>query len=292
MKIYLLFAMVLSLGLTFTSCNDDHLDSESIFQDEDTSKDNNFDKWIYTNYTVPYNIRLMYQMEDIESDYQYTLAPAQYEQSIRLAHIIKYVWIDAYAEVAGSTFIRKYVPKVLHFIGSSGYNSSGTEILGTAEGGIKVTLYKVNDFTLDANVLNEYYFKTMHHEFSHILHQTKDFDTQYKLITEGDYVSGDWYLYSQNQALQKGFITPYSMSEPREDIAEMTAEYIVLTPTQWNAHLAAAGTYGADKIKQKLDIVKTYMTDSWGIDLDQLRDVTQRRMNDVVNGRIDLESLK
>ncbi len=284
--------MALSIGLTFNSCNDERLDSESIFQDDDASKDNDFDKWIYTNYTIPYNIRLMYQMEDIESDYKYTLAPAQYEQSIRLAHIIKYVWIDAYAEVAGSTFIRQYVPKVLHFIGSSGYNSSGTEILGTAEGGIKVTLYKVNDFTLDANVLNEYYFKTMHHEFSHILHQTKDFDTQYKLITEGDYVSGDWYLYSQNQALQKGFITPYSMSEPREDIAEMTAEYIVLTQTQWNARLAAAGTYGAGKIKQKLDIVKTYMTDSWGIDLDQLRDVTQRRMNDVVTGKIDLESLK
>lgn len=284
--------MALSIGLTFNSCNDERLDSESIFQDDDASKDNDFDKWIYTNYTIPYNICLMYQMEDIESDYKYTLAPAQYEQSIRLAHIIKYVWIDAYAEVAGSTFIRQYVPKVLHFIGSSGYNSSGTEILGTAEGGIKVTLYKVNDFTLDANVLNEYYFKTMHHEFSHILHQTKDFDTQYKLITEGDYVSGDWYLYSQNQALQKGFITPYSMSEPREDIAEMTAEYIVLTQTQWNARLAAAGTYGAGKIKQKLDIVKTYMTDSWGIDLDQLRDVTQRRMNDVVTGKIDLESLK
>lgn len=284
--------MALSIGLTFNSCNDERLDSESIFQDDDASKDNDFDKWIYTNYTIPYNIRLMYQMEDIESDYKYPLAPAQYEQSIRLAHIIKYVWIDAYAEVAGSTFIRQYVPKVLHFIGSSGYNSSGTEILGTAEGGIKVTLYKVNDFTLDANVLNEYYFKTMHHEFSHILHQTKDFDTQYKLITEGDYVSGDWYLYSQNQALQKGFITPYSMSEPREDIAEMTAEYIVLTQTQWNARLAAAGTYGAGKIKQKLDIVKTYMTDSWGIDLDQLRDVTQRRMNDVVTGKIDLESLK
>ena len=169
--------MALSIGLTFNSCNDERLDSESIFQDDDASKDNDFDKWIYTNYTIPYNIRLMYQMEDIESDYKYTLAPAQYEQSIRLAHIIKYVWIDAYAEVAGSTFIRQYVPKVLHFIGSSGYNSSGTEILGTAEGGIKVTLYKVNDFTLDANVLNEYYFKTMHHEFSHILHQTKDFDT-------------------------------------------------------------------------------------------------------------------
>lgn len=292
MKKNIIFVVSLLALLFCAACSDDDLDKESIFQDEDMSKMDEFDKWIYDNYTVPYNINLIYKMEDIESDHTYTLVPAQYEQSIKLAHIIKYVWIDAYEEAAGDNFIRTYVPKVLHFIGSSGYNSSGTEILGTAEGGVKITLYKVNDFTLDASVLNEYYFKTMHHEFAHILHQTKSYDTQYQRISEGDYVSGDWYLYSQNQALQKGFITPYSMSEAREDIAEMTAEYIVLTPVQWQARIAEAGDTGAEKINAKLQIVKKYMSSSWGIDLDDLRTIVQRRMNDVVQGKINLTDLK
>ena len=52
-------------------------------------------------------------------------------------------------------------------------------MLGTAEGGKKITLYEVNslDFeNVDIEVLNEYYFKTMHHEFAHILHQKRNYD--------------------------------------------------------------------------------------------------------------------
>ena len=61
-------------------------------------------------------------------------------------------------------------------IGSAAYNSGdGTMVLGTAEGGLVITLYMVNrltDATLrDYATLNEYYFHTMHHEFTHILNQ-------------------------------------------------------------------------------------------------------------------------
>ena len=34
------------------------------------------------------------------------------------------------------------------------------------------------------------------------------------------------------------------------------------------------------------------MATSWGIDMDELRDCVQRRLNDVVDGNVDLESLK
>ena len=60
-------------------------------------------------------------------------------------------------------------------------------VLGTAEGGMKITLYNVNDINpdkIDINLLNEYYFQTMHHEFAHILHQTKNYDPAFDRITE------------------------------------------------------------------------------------------------------------
>jgi hypothetical protein len=44
--------------------------------------------------------------------------------------------------------------------------------LGTAEGGLKITLYNAESLKpADLDNLNEYFFKTMHNEFSHILHQ-------------------------------------------------------------------------------------------------------------------------
>lgn len=290
----LLITIILG-GLTFTgftSCdNDNDLSKDSIFAN-DTSMvvKNKFDTWIDQNYTANYNIKVLYRYTDIEADHSKDLAPADLEKAEILAKIVKYCWMEAYDEVAGVDFTRQYVPKILQFIGSAAWNNNGTIVLGTAEGGLKVTLYMVNEFTLDKDVLNEYYFKTMHHEFAHILHQTKSYDPAYQKISEGKYVSGDWYMKSDTQALTSGFITPYAMSEPREDIAEMTAMYIVLTPEEWEARLETAGTTGRPIIEQKWEIVHKYMLNSWGIDMDQLRDVVQARMNDVVSGKLDLDS--
>lgn len=290
MKKYIFILGIAASLLNFTSCSEDDLDSKSIFEDQPVSEQNDFDKWILANYTMPYNISLKYHMEDIESNHDYTLAPADFDKSVSLAHIVKYAWLEVYDEVAGIDFTRQYVPKVLHLVGSAAYEDNGTMVLGTAEGGLKVTLYLVNSLQIDEDVLNEYYFKTMHHEFAHILHQTKDYDTDYDRISEGLYVSGDWYLQSGSDALKKGFISNYAMSEPREDIAEVTSIYITNTAEYWESQMKAAGTEGAAIINQKLNIVKSYMKASWNIDMDELRDVVQRRMNDVVTGAIDLNS--
>lgn len=278
---------------TLASCgNDDEVDLEnSIFNQEGAVHQNYFDLWLYKNYTASYNIQVKYHLEDIESDHTYNLAPADFGMSVKLAHIVKYAWLEAYDEVAGMAFTRTYVPKILHLVGSAAYNDNGTMVLGTAEGGLKVTLYMVNNLRITEAYLNQYYFKTMHHEFAHILHQTKNYDTEYDRISEADYISGDWYRVSDTEAYQLGFITPYSMSEPREDIAEVTCMYITQNQAYWDNVYELAGEEGAAKLQQKVSIVKKYMQNSWGIDIDELRNVVQRRMQDVVNGVIDIESL-
>lgn len=292
MRKYIYMACLMAAALGLSSCGNDDPEGESIFVNQETANQNDFDKWIYRNYTLPYNMKVIYKMQDIESDYNYTLAPADYVKSIELAHIVKYAWLDAYDEVAGTAFTRAYVPKILHLIGSAAYQDNGTMVLGTAEGGLKVTLFLVNSLQINRDLLNEYYFKTMHHEFSHILHQTKSYDPSYDLISEGHYVNGDWYLTSDENARKQGFVSAYASSEAREDIAEVTSIYITYTPQEWAAVLTDAGETGAPIIEQKLDIVKKYMQDSWGIDLDKLRSVVQRRMNDIVNGSVDLYNLK
>lgn len=292
MRKYIYMACLMAAALGLSSCGNDDPEGESIFVNQEAANQNDFDKWIYRNYTLPYNMKVIYKMQDIESDYNYTLAPADYVKSIELAHIVKYAWLDAYDEVAGTAFTRAYVPKILHLIGSAAYQDNGTMVLGTAEGGLKVTLFLVNSLVIDRDLLNEYYFKTMHHEFSHILHQTKSYDPSYDLISEGHYVNGDWYLTSDEDARKQGFVSAYASSEAREDIAEVTSIYITYTPQEWAAVLTDAGETGAPIIEQKLDIVKKYMQDSWGIDLDKLRSVVQRRMNDIMKGSVDLYNLK
>lgn len=274
-----------TLATALTACQDDELSSQSVMTDDGLQYHDPFDDWLYMNYTVPYNIRLKYHMEDIESEYEYTLAPADYDKAVKVAHIFKYTWLEAYDEICGVDFTRRYVPKVMHLVGSAAYARNGTIMMGQAEGGMKITLYAVNQLQLNHTFL-DLYFHTIHHEFAHILHQTKDYPPDFEKISEGRYVSGDWYLETDQHALQTGFVSAYAMSEPREDIAELTAEYITHDADYWQKLMSNAGQQGAAIIGMKLDILRAYMLSAWNIDIDELRDIIQRRVDDVIEGKI------
>lgn len=143
---------------------------------------------------------MKYRLDDNETDVEYHLVPAKYDNAITLAKIVKFVWMEAYDEIWGIDMTRTYVPKLLQFIGNVAYTESGM-ILGQAEGGMKVTLFRVNEIdknNLSVAQLNEYYFKTMHHEFTHILNQKKAYDTSYDRISESDYVGSSWYRVSES----------------------------------------------------------------------------------------------
>lgn len=286
----ILLAFVASFALM--SCSDDDPSSESIFPTTSPKRDA-FDKWLLENYTFPYNVEMKYKMEDIESDMKYHLVPADSAKTAKLSIIMKYLWFDAYNEVIGPDFIKENMPRTIHFIGSPAYNSEGTMVLGTAEGGLKITLYMVNsldDKTLkDYDTMNKYYFHTLHHEFTHILNQKIPYDQSFKLITESGYVSGDWYTIPDKTAHQAGFITPYAMVEPLEDFAEMLSGYVTMSQSEWNAILADAGTTGAASISAKLDIVRNYMQESWNVDIDELRAAVLRRANTL--NAVDLKHL-
>ncbi len=301
MKKYIyIFLAAAAACLSLASCDNDEPDGETIYSTDAPERDA-FDQWLLENYTYPYNIEVKYKMEDIESDMSYNLTPADSAKSAKLCIIIKYLWLDAYAEVVGPDFVKSNVPRVIHLIGSPAYNTTGTFVLGTAEGGYKVTLYMVNSLTesmlQDYTMLNSYYFHTMHHEFTHILNQKKPYDSQFDKITTSEYVSGDWYDIEDSDAHKKGFVSGYAMSEAREDFAEMMAYYVTETPETWESILEEAGDNvltenitARQAIEQKLTIIRTYMQDYWNLDIDALRDAVLHRADEL--DRLDLETLK
>ena len=232
--------ILLALALAAVSCSEEDLDSKSIF-DTSSPERNAFETWILNNYTEPYNIDLKYRFEDIESDMKYNVTPAAYDKSVALAKLVKYLWIEAYEELVGQEFVATYCPKVLHFVGSPEYEKSGgSMVLGTAEGGLKITLFNVNGLNPenpDAEILNEWYFKTMHHEFAHILHQTKNYSTDFNTISAGKYTGPSWMNITDQEARQMGFVSNYASTETQEDFVETIAIYVTYTNAQWQSIL-------------------------------------------------------
>lgn len=288
MKKWYIYPLFFLLAGLFTACQEDELSSKSVIDISDLKR-NDFDKWLLKNYVDAYNIDFKYRMEDIEADFTHNLVPADFDLSVKLAKVVKHAWLEAYDEVGGVDFTRRNAPKVIQVIGSASWNQ-GTYTLGTAEGGIKVTLYLGNwlDPT-NAAKLNEYYFKVMHHEFAHILHQTKDYPQEYNLISAGNYAPSGWNNRKLSEAAPLGFVTSYAGSEPREDIAEITATYLTYTDEQWDEVWKYAGDKGRAIIEQKISIMKKYMKDSWKIDMDKLREIIERRGNEIKD--LDLEHI-
>lgn len=231
-------AAVAAVGMT--SCSEEL--GETIFPDVDESLDPNsytyaLDAYCKYEYNEPYNISFLYKMQDISSDMNYNLIPCSYEKSIDFAILNKYLWFDVYAKLAGEKeiFLKKYSPRILHIIGSPAVNpSTGTIKLGEAEGGKKITLYRGNDMTVtDVDQLNEFYFKTMHHEFGHILHQNHLYPNDYRLFNNGQYAPQDWQNTPDSVALGRGFITPYASNTVDDDVVELFANYIVKDDATW-----------------------------------------------------------
>lgn len=250
------------MALSLAACSDEKL-GPSIFPDvsddvDPASYSYKFDTWVNRSFRDVYNLEFKYKMEDVEADMNYNLVPATYNNARDLCLLTYYLWFEAYGEHCGPDFLKSYGPRILHLIGSPAYNpNTGTEILGLAEGGLKVTLYKVNEMQLDnINQLNEYYFRTMHHEFGHILHQTRSYPTEFNLLSTGRYDQGSWQSKAIGYVASQGFITPYASSENREDFAETIANFLTRTDDQMELILwmATKGwSTGKDDDKMNVD---------------------------------------
>ena len=107
MKIIRTLIIAAVLGVGFTSCSEDDLNPTSIFDTTETVR-NEFDQWIWENYTEPYNIELKYRFDDTESDMDYNVIPADYNKSIALAKLEKYLWMEVYVKLAGEEFLCSY----------------------------------------------------------------------------------------------------------------------------------------------------------------------------------------
>ena len=309
----LIYSITIVLAaLAASSCQRDVIEPESVIKDS-TVEMNDFDRWLEVNFLKPYNIEFKYRYALNESDMGYYTVPADVNSSVIYAHLVKYLCIDTYDEIAGVSFTRSYFPKMFFLIGTWEYRNNGSIVLGTAEAGKKIMLAGVNELPLVFqyyegaeldDYLNTYYIKTIHHEFTHILNQTKAFSDSSKQITSATSVA-DACFDTDSYWRGRGYITAYAQSEPREDFAELLSEYVTHNAAWWDEQISAASKEtaevrktdpsaedGATLIESKIDIVRNYMQDAWNIDIDVLRDIINRRMGDVVAGKVDLNTVE
>ena len=255
--------MAAAVGLAVVSCGNDDDFTESIFDTNIEAVDDDattapFDQWLYDNFVVPYNTEIQYKFNYPASNMSFQLAPADYKKSQLLSYFIKYLFYDVYTLYGGEDFMKQYGPRIFHYIGSAAYSpTTGTETLGYASAGVKITLINVNNMKLwtenneytpaDMDLLNKDQFHTMHHEFSHILHQTKSYPVTFGQITPGTYDPRSWQDRDSVDSHLLGYITQYGSSGAYEDFVETLSCTITDTDYRWMTTIIDACANGGVK---------------------------------------------
>ena len=239
--------------------------------------ENELDKWLYQNYTLPYNIDVVYRWDAAQaysSLSEVQLVPVEFDAVQPMMAALRDVWFEPYIQATGNSqdFLKEkeVAPKKIVLVGSPEYQN-GSYKLGQAEGGRKILLLNVNNFDAsDENELKES-LHTIVHEFTHILHQTKLFDKKYQEISTGRYNS-NWTLLNDSEARHLGFITNYAMLNKDEDFAEMVSGILVFGYDWFKDTVLAEAEKSTENpnakadLEAKLAIVESYFKKTWNIE--------------------------
>jgi substrate import-associated zinc metallohydrolase lipoprotein len=259
----ILFIYIILFSTFFSCTKEEDLKYEKVVVKQKTGV---VDSYLKEHFLDKYNSAIIYEWDDRYVDIEYYVGPAKKDLVVPTAKFIEDFWIQPYAMCSekGKTFIEKNFPNEVVLIGTKMLNENGTTTLGFAEAGVRITLTEVNDFNLKSDKWVRQQLHTMHHEFTHIVHQTYKLPEGYEKITGGKYTGNSWTtleIYSRgmtdeqlenetdaereirhnaiekkdnSNAIKRGVVTAYGTSNEYEDFAELVSNFLIIKADDFN----------------------------------------------------------
>ncbi len=288
-KYLLLLAMGTSL-LMFNSCSkkEDNLDEPIIGLGGVRYYKTPLDIALYEMYTKPYNIEVAYRWDAGLMGFTTTLIPAEEGRVLPVMNILKKGWIEPFETVVSADFVKRYIPKQYVLIGSYAYLSNGNIVLGSADQGLTVNIFGINQINLKSEGGISQVIGTVHHELAHVLHQNIMYPLEFEMVSAGDYNSAGLSV-SQANARKVGFITGYGMTGPNEDFATLVATMLSNSKEQFDAILetipedSPGVNVGKTRLKEKENIIIAYFLQAWNIDFRELQKKTHEAKMALIN---------
>ena len=256
----------------------------------DVQLETDLDKFIETNFREKYGMAIRYRFVDRYISPTQRVAPPRLKVVQPMLDFIQKFWVDPFLEVQnGEAYFRAYVPSEVVLLGGFIYNDDGTVVLGTADAGAQITFTYVNAIDPADKEWGALQLQTVYHEFAHIVHQRNKLPADFEKISPAGYTSpGFWVSLSDEDALIRGFVSPYGTSSPNEDFAEtvafflynpnfesefMTDEPNCLTPE------CEARNAGRELVREKLTAIREHYVKVVGVDLQAVRNAIQAKLN-------------
>ena len=258
-------------------------------KDDQIELNTDLDIYIDNNFTEEYGMAIRYRFVDNFVGIGQSVTPPRLEFVRPMLDFIDEFWIDPYTEIPnGEEFFRDHVPAEIVFLGGLIYQGDGTVILGTADAGAQITFTNVNAIDISDEDWRTIQLNTVYHEFAHTVHQLYKLPNAFENIASDGYTGpGSWFVLTDEDALQRGFVSPYSTSSPNEDFAESVAFFLFDPNFQANymdlepdcqTDDCVSRNEGRVRIAEKMSAISDHYQRVTGVDLALLRAAIQSRL--------------
>jgi substrate import-associated zinc metallohydrolase lipoprotein len=250
---------------------------------------NELDRYIDENFIQEFGMAIRYRFVDRYVSPFQRVTPPRLEVVRPMLDFIDEFWVEPYLSVEnGETFFRGHVPAEIVLLGGFIYNEDGTVTLGTADAGAQITFTDVNSVDMDDQQWILQQLQTVYHEFAHIVHQRYKLPNAFETISPQGYTSaGAWFTLTTDEALQRGFVSPYATSSPNEDFAETVAYFLFDENFYDNFTIPEPGcttpscesrNEGRKLIIEKLNSILAHYQKVTGVNLEDVREVVQSKL--------------
>ena len=284
-------SFVFALTLFLLGCYSD--ESINVPQTEpEVNLETDLDKHIEKNFTREYGMAIRYRFVDRFVDPFTRVTPPRLESVQPMLDFIQTFWIDPYLDLeGGEEFFREHVPAEIVLLGGFIFNEDGTVTLGTADAGAQITFTSVNLVDPTDEDWRTLQLQTVYHEFAHIIHQRYKLPNSFETIAAGGYTGpGSWFTLTDEDALLRGFVSPYSTSSPNEDFAETVAFF--LFDMEFEEHFmndeedcedadCESRNEGRERIRKKLSAIIEHYGKVVDINLPDVREIIQAKIEAV-----------
>ncbi|MEM6642929.1 MAG: substrate import-associated zinc metallohydrolase lipoprotein [Bacteroidota bacterium] len=284
---------IVFLGMIFLVILNGCYPSEELNVPQQSEEDliiSELDAYIDENFTQKYGMAVRYKFVDSYLAVGQRTTPPRLEVVRPMLDFLEEYWIDPYLEVEnGEAFFEDHVPAEVVLFGGLIFQGSSV-LLGFADAGARISLLDVNAVDPDNEDWILFQLGTIYHEFAHVVHQRYKLPTGYETISPTGYTSaGSWFNLTDDEALRRGFVSPYGTSSPNEDYAELLARYLwdpdfsnnfVELENDCSTPECEARNTGKVLIGEKLAAIADHYENVTGINLDALRVRTQAKIVD------------
>lgn len=275
--------MIVAISMMGVSCKKDDftkVDIDSL--NPDNPKENTeLDTWLKTTFLDEYNAEVIYRYNRYLHEADRNVAPVKPESVKPMMTTVLEGYILPYREIAGETFIKKFIPKQWVLFGSTSYDGSKIGYAGTASGGVRVNLFGLNSFSLTPSFVSGR-LHVIHHEFTHILNQIVHIPTDFPLITASTY-NGSWKDTKEDSAHSWGYVSAYASGSFMEDYAETNSAMLVGGPSWYDNWVKTCITEAGQKaLRLKEQNVVGYYNEALNVNYRALQKEVQTYIKDVL----------